>query len=144
MPIDHNCHWMKVTYIWDQEMFNVCVFQTFFSKTIKTMNHNDSLLYLTWVWIEWMFTRVVCLSFFITDCFKWTDTCLCMRLFHRYLIVLNELIHVPVCACSTGVNLLIGTENGLMLLDRSGQGKGWKLFSLDMDISFSKKKDSKF
>ena len=24
----------------------------------------------------------------------------------------------------SGVNLLIGTENGLMLLDRSGQGKG--------------------
>ncbi len=25
-----------------------------------------------------------------------------------------------------GVNLLIGTDNGLMLLDRSGQGKGKK------------------
>lgn len=26
--------------------------------------------------------------------------------------------------CSKGVNLLIGTENGLFLLDRSGNGKG--------------------
>lgn len=29
-----------------------------------------------------------------------------------------------------GVNLLIGTENGLMLLDRSGQGKGWSQIDL--------------
>lgn len=29
-----------------------------------------------------------------------------------------------------GVNLLIGTENGLMLLDRSGQGKGWSKIDL--------------
>jgi len=29
----------------------------------------------------------------------------------------------------TGVNLLIGTENGLMLLDRSGQGKVYQLIS---------------
>ncbi len=28
------------------------------------------------------------------------------------------------CAALWGVNLLIGTENSLMLLDRSGQGKG--------------------
>lgn len=28
-----------------------------------------------------------------------------------------------------GVNLLIGTENGLMLLDRSGQGKVYQLIS---------------
>jgi misshapen/NIK-related kinase len=28
------------------------------------------------------------------------------------------------CASLWGVNLLIGTESGLMLLDRSGQGKG--------------------
>ena len=28
------------------------------------------------------------------------------------------------CAALWGVNLLIGTESGLMLLDRSGQGKG--------------------
>lgn len=28
------------------------------------------------------------------------------------------------CAALWGVNLLIGTDNGLMLLDRSGQGKG--------------------
>ena len=27
------------------------------------------------------------------------------------------------CAALWGVNLLIGTENGLMLLDRSGQGQ---------------------
>jgi hypothetical protein len=31
--------------------------------------------------------------------------------------------------CDTGVNLLIGTENGLMLLDRSGQGKVYQLIS---------------
>lgn len=29
----------------------------------------------------------------------------------------------------TGVNLLIGTETGLMLLDRSGQGKVYQLIS---------------
>ena len=28
------------------------------------------------------------------------------------------------CAALWGVNLLIGTDSGLMLLDRSGQGKG--------------------
>uniref|UniRef100_W6NBD7 Citron domain containing protein n=1 Tax=Haemonchus contortus TaxID=6289 RepID=W6NBD7_HAECO len=28
------------------------------------------------------------------------------------------------CASLWGVNLLIGTDGGLMLLDRSGQGKG--------------------
>lgn len=32
------------------------------------------------------------------------------------------------CAALWGVNLLIGTENGLMLLDRSGQGKVHKTF----------------
>jgi hypothetical protein len=31
--------------------------------------------------------------------------------------------------CGSGVNLLIGTENGLMLLDRSGQGKVYQLIS---------------
>jgi hypothetical protein len=31
--------------------------------------------------------------------------------------------------CDAGVNLLIGTENGLMLLDRSGQGKVYQLIS---------------
>ncbi|XP_064615647.1 misshapen-like kinase 1 isoform X2 [Liolophura sinensis] len=33
------------------------------------------------------------------------------------------------CASLWGVNLLIGTENGLMLLDRSGQGKVYTLIS---------------
>ena len=33
------------------------------------------------------------------------------------------------CASLWGVNLLIGTENGLMLLDRSGQGKVYQLIS---------------
>ncbi|XP_056006295.1 serine/threonine-protein kinase mig-15-like isoform X2 [Ostrea edulis] len=33
------------------------------------------------------------------------------------------------CAALWGVNLLIGTENGLMLLDRSGQGKVYTLIS---------------
>uniref|UniRef100_A0AAR2KKE1 non-specific serine/threonine protein kinase n=1 Tax=Pygocentrus nattereri TaxID=42514 RepID=A0AAR2KKE1_PYGNA len=33
------------------------------------------------------------------------------------------------CAALWGVNLLVGTENGLMLLDRSGQGKVYNLIS---------------
>lgn len=33
------------------------------------------------------------------------------------------------CAALWGVNLLIGTETGLMLLDRSGQGKVYHLIS---------------
>merc|ERR1711971_1360101 len=33
------------------------------------------------------------------------------------------------CAALWGVNLLIGTESGLMLLDRSGQGKVYTLIS---------------
>lgn len=37
-----------------------------------------------------------------------------------------------------GVNLLVGTENGLMLLDRSGQGKVYNLITrrrfLQMDV----------
>lgn len=32
------------------------------------------------------------------------------------------------CICA-GVNLLVGTENGLMLLDRSGQGKVYNLIN---------------
>ena len=32
------------------------------------------------------------------------------------------------CAALWGVNLLIGTDSGLMLLDRSGQGKGTLVF----------------
>lgn len=31
--------------------------------------------------------------------------------------------------CLLGVNLLVGTENGLMLLDRSGQGKVYNLIN---------------
>lgn len=31
--------------------------------------------------------------------------------------------------CALGVNLLVGTENGLMLLDRSGQGKVYNLIN---------------
>jgi len=34
----------------------------------------------------------------------------------------------PHCVC-LGVNLLVGTENGLWLLDRSGQGKVYSLIS---------------
>lgn len=36
---------------------------------------------------------------------------------------------LPPRAGSTGVNLLVGTENGLMLLDRSGQGKVYSLIN---------------
>lgn len=35
---------------------------------------------------------------------------------------------VNVCVC-VGVNLLVGTESGLMLLDRSGQGKVYPLIN---------------
>lgn len=35
----------------------------------------------------------------------------------------------PQCQWLLGVNLLIGTDNGLMLLDRSGQGKVYQLIS---------------
>lgn len=41
----------------------------------------------------------------------------------------------------TGVNLLIGTENGLMLLDRSGQNKG-KSFLSDIHGGLYDLKDS--
>lgn len=35
-----------------------------------------------------------------------------------------------ICVCvSPGVNLLVGTENGLKLLDRSGQGKVYPLIN---------------
>jgi hypothetical protein len=33
------------------------------------------------------------------------------------------------CAALWGVNLLIGTDSGLMLLDRSGQGKVYQLIT---------------
>lgn len=36
---------------------------------------------------------------------------------------------VPIALSSSGVNLLVGTENGLMLLDRSGQGKVYNLIN---------------
>lgn len=36
---------------------------------------------------------------------------------------------VNFCFCFAGVNLLIGTETGLMLLDRSGVGKVYQLIS---------------
>ena len=35
------------------------------------------------------------------------------------------------CVCFVGVNLLIGTDSGLMLLDRSGQGKGEPIKTAD-------------
>uniref|UniRef100_A0A8C6Q6M4 non-specific serine/threonine protein kinase n=1 Tax=Nothobranchius furzeri TaxID=105023 RepID=A0A8C6Q6M4_NOTFU len=42
------------------------------------------------------------------------------------------------CAALWGVNLMVGTENGLMLLDRSGQGKVYNLITrrrfLQMDV----------
>jgi len=43
-------------------------------------------------------------------------------LFHKNYNILNNCL-------SLGVNLLIGTETGLMLLDRSGQGKVYQLIS---------------
>ena len=42
------------------------------------------------------------------------------------------------CAALWGVNLLIGTENGLMLLDRSGQGEQLlRLGDFHLDFPFS-------
>lgn len=35
----------------------------------------------------------------------------------------------PFYVLETGVNLLVGTESGLMLLDRSGQGKVYPLIN---------------
>lgn len=37
-------------------------------------------------------------------------------------------VYLCVCLC-VGVNLLVGTESGLMLLDRSGQGKVYPLIN---------------
>jgi CNH domain len=45
---------------------------------------------------------------------------ICGLVFTEYAIINCSLV---------GVNLLIGTENGLMLLDRSGQGKVYQLIS---------------
>jgi len=44
----------------------------------------------------------------------------------KYRKKFNSDIH---CAALWGVNLLIGTENSLMLLDRSGQGKVYPLIN---------------
>lgn len=53
---------------------------------------------------------------------------------HLSVFVLSDFC-MYVCA---GVNLLVGTENGLMLLDRSGQGKVYNLITrrrfLQMDV----------
>lgn len=38
-------------------------------------------------------------------------------------------LHINNICISSGVNLLVGTENGLMLLDRSGQGKVYNLIT---------------
>ena len=35
-----------------------------------------------------------------------------------------DVAKISMLCIAAGVNLLIGTESGLMLLDRSGQGKG--------------------
>ena len=40
------------------------------------------------------------------------------------------------CAALWGVNLLIGTENGLMLLDRSGQGKVYQVRTVQLINSY--------
>jgi len=46
-------------------------------------------------------------------------------MFYRLLagVIVTRQCYVVDVFCA-GVNLLIGTESGLMLLDRSGQGKG--------------------
>lgn len=43
--------------------------------------------------------------------------------------IIIETEHLDFQFTILGVNLLIGTENGLMLLDRSGQGKVYQLIS---------------
>ncbi len=47
-------------------------------------------------------------------------------MFHRQM---EAWMSCEPCVCSVGVNLLVGTENGLWLLDRSGQGKVYSLIS---------------
>lgn len=46
------------------------------------------------------------------------------RLFAKHSIKFRSF-----CVLETGVNLLVGTESGLMLLDRSGQGKVYPLIN---------------
>lgn len=42
----------------------------------------------------------------------------------------SQLVQLPLLSCPlTGVNLLVGTENGLWLLDRSGQGRVYSLIT---------------
>lgn len=41
----------------------------------------------------------------------------------------NRNTSILLCFVSPGVNLLVGTENGLKLLDRSGQGKVYPLIN---------------
>lgn len=43
-----------------------------------------------------------------------------------HIIIYTLFLH---CLFAVGVNLLVGTENGLMLLDRSGQGKVYNLIN---------------
>lgn len=46
------------------------------------------------------------------------------------ICLIRACVIVCVCVCMlTGVNLLVGTENGLKLLDRSGQGKVYPLIN---------------
>ncbi len=47
---------------------------------------------------------------------------------HVHHVQLTRPWNRDICVCA-GVNLLVGTENGLMLLDRSGQGKVYNLIN---------------
>lgn len=75
---------------------------------------------------------------------RFNSEILCAALWGKEGSVFNppapSCVHVlPNCfgGCA-GVNLLVGTENGLMLLDRSGQGKVYNLITrrrfLQMDV----------
>lgn len=46
-----------------------------------------------------------------------------------FYIFISIYSHICLCLFPIGVNLLVGTENGLMLLDRSGQGKVYNLIN---------------
>lgn len=56
---------------------------------------------------------------------NWLNVCRLLLL----IIDQHDIVGVKSVICCVGVNLLVGTENGLWLLDRSGQGKVYSLIS---------------
>lgn len=64
---------------------------------------------------------------------KWygiTTTEKCVQLLEKAIVTYKmRKLFLRVCFVFPGVNLLVGTENGLKLLDRSGQGKVYPLIN---------------